>query len=106
MVGGESTITYSFYSWIPDKTYLKGDGRARIRDELLNSLWKYKGFALGLDLNLMEAFKNFEQPISRKPISEFDVCAFYQKDPCDFIIDYPKIGKLIYHSTGKKFHFL
>lgn len=55
----------------------------------------------------MEAFKNFEQPISRKPISEFDVCAFYQKDPCDFIIiDYPKGGKLIYHSTGKKFHFL
>lgn len=52
----------------------------------------------------MEAFKNFEQPISRKPISEFDACAFYQKDPHDFIIiDYPKGGKLIYHSTGKKF---
>ena len=74
----ESTITYSFYGWLPDETYLKGDGRARIRDELLNSFGKIS-FALGLDLNQMETFKNFEQPTSRKPISESDACTFTRR---------------------------
>ena len=42
MYGRESTITYSFYGWFPDKTYLKGDGIARIRAELLNSFGKIR----------------------------------------------------------------
>ena len=106
MYGRESTITYSFYGWFQDKTYLKGDGIARIRAELLNSFGKIR-FCTRFGFEFDGSIKKFWIAHKQKANIRIWCLCFYQKDPHDFIIiDYPKAGELIYHSRGKKIHFL